>query len=126
MPRLIVFLFACFLSLGAAAQDVKLTFGGGTLSRRETNFTTTAQLQKDLKLTTETDGYTVVSYAISVLPRQGDLIGPFTVAPPTQLPSLQQSIISRTGGSRIYLDDILLQAPDGKKIKYNSYVVVCQ
>lgn len=125
MPKLIALLL-CFLSFAASAQDVKLTFGGSTLSRRETNFTTTAQLQKDLKLKVGTDGYKVVSYVISTLPKQGDLIGPFTVIPPTELPQLQRNIISRTGGSRIFLDSILLQGPDGKKFKHNSYIVVCQ
>ncbi len=126
MPKLIAFLLVCLMSLGASAQDVKLSFGSATLSAKETNTTTSAQLQKNSKLVAETPGYKVVSYVISFLPKKDDLVGPFKITEGQEYPQIVKNFLPRAGGSKIFMDDILVQGPDGKKFKSRSYIVVCQ
>lgn len=126
MSKLIAFLLVCFLSFGASAQDVRLSFGGTTLSSRETNITNSTKLLKDNKLKSETGDYKVISYVISILPKNGDLVGPFTITAGKEMPVEVRNTVPNASGSKIFFDDIVIQGPDGKKRKSINYLVVCQ
>jgi hypothetical protein len=126
MSKLIAILFACLLSVGVSAQDLKLSFGGTTLSSRGTNITNSSKLLKDSRLIAETPGFKVISYVISFLPKQGDLVGPFTIIAEQNNPQQIKMFLDRSVGSKIYLDDIKVQGPDGKVKMTTNYVVACQ
>lgn len=126
MPRLIVFLLACFLSFSASAQ-AKLSFGGVSLKDgKGANVTTARQVMQDNKLKSETADHKVISYVISLLPKDGDLVGPFTVAEGKDLPVEIKNAFAKASSSKIFFDDITVQGADGKKFKNKNYVVACQ